>query len=245
MTNKILIITGGSRGIGAATARLAGQRGFDVALTYSSQQQLAEQVVADIKANGARAIAVRCDVSVEADVLALFTTVDQQLGAVDALVNNAAVAVSPGPVEGHRAADIETLLKVNVLGTILCTREAVKRMSRLHGGRGGAIVNLSSVAARLGGVGFATHYAASKGAIDSFTVGVAREVAGQGVRVNLVTPGVIGTDMNPVERREAMSKIIPAGRVGEPEEVAAAIVWLISDEASYVNAANIDVTGGR
>jgi NAD(P)-dependent dehydrogenase (short-subunit alcohol dehydrogenase family) len=240
-----MLITGGSRGIGAATARAASRQGYDVAIAYVSNEAAAEAVAADVRANGAKAIVVRCDVSDEDQVCALFDAVHEAFGRLDAVVNSAGVVAGGGPIESYRAQDIDLMLKINVLGTILCSREAIKRMGRRNGGQGGSIVNVSSVAARLGAVGFGTPYAASKGAIDSFTIGLGREGVSQGVRVNAVTPGPIATDMNSAERLEAMAKVIPAGRVGQADEVADAILFLASEQASFVTAANIDVSGGR
>ncbi len=242
---KVMLITGGSRGIGAATARAASRQGYDVAIAYVSNEAAAEAVAADVRANGAKAIVVRCDVSDEDQVCALFDAVHEAFGRLDAVVNSAGVVAGGGPIESYRAQDIDLMLKINVLGTILCSREAIKRMGRRNGGQGGSIVNVSSVAARLGAVGFGTPYAASKGAIDSFTIGLGREGVSQGVRVNAVTPGPIATDMNSAERLEAMAKVIPAGRVGQADEVADAILFLASEQASFVTAANIDVSGGR
>jgi NAD(P)-dependent dehydrogenase (short-subunit alcohol dehydrogenase family) len=242
---KVMLITGGSRGIGAATARAAGRQGYDVAIAYVSNEAAADAVATDIRANGAKAITFRCDVSDEDQVCALFDAVQEAFGRLDAVVNSAGVVAGGGSIESYSARDIDLMLKVNVMGTILCSREAMKRMGRRNGGQGGAIVNVSSVAARLGAVGFGTPYAASKGAIDSFTIGLGREGVSQGVRVNAVTPGPIATDMNSPERLEAMAKVIPAGRVGQADEVADAILFLASEQASFVTAANIDVSGGR
>jgi NAD(P)-dependent dehydrogenase (short-subunit alcohol dehydrogenase family) len=242
---KVRLITGGSRGIGAATARAASRQGYDVAIAYVSNAAAADAVAADVMANGAKAITVQCDVSDEDQVRALFDTVDKSFDRLDAVVNSAGIVAGGGPIESYSARDIDLMLRVNVLGTILCSREAMKRMGRRNGGNGGSIVNVSSVAARLGAVGFGTPYAASKGAVDSFTIGLGREGISQGVRVNAVTPGPIATDMNSPDRLEAMAKVIPAGRVGQAQEVADAILFLSSEQASFITSANIDITGGR
>ncbi len=245
----VVIVTGGSRGIGAAAARLAAASGFDVAISYANQHDAAQGVVHDCRAAGARAIAVRADISVENDVVDLFRAVDDELGVVRGLVNNAGVLEPQARLATYTAARVQRVLAVNVLGTILCAREAVLRMSTRHGGAGGAIVNVSSMAAVLGGPGEWVDYAASKGAIDSMTVGLAREVATEGIRVNGVRPGLVRTDIHASggepDRVERMAPAIPMQRGGEPGEVAAAIVWLLSDAASYVTGATLDVSGGR
>lgn len=243
---KVMIITGGGRGIGAATALLAAQRGYAVALNYLRNGEAAERVVEEI---GKNAIAVAGDVAAEADVVRLFKTVDEKLGRVTVLVNNAGIVDRGSRVEAMSAARIERMLAVNVVGSFLCAREAVKRMSRRHGGAGGAIVNVSSVAARLGGPGEYVDYAASKGAIDTFTVGLAKEVGPEGIRVNAVRPGVIRTEIHMTSgdpaRVERIGASAPLQRAGEAEEVARSIVWLASDEASYITGALLDVSGGR
>ncbi len=243
--NRILIITGGSRGIGAATARLAGKRGWDVAVNYCTRKDRADEVVADIRAAGCRAIAIAGDVGREADVMKLFETVDRELGQPTGLVNNAGVIAGYGLVEDVSAAMLLRNFEVNVIGTILCAREALRRMCRRRGGAGGSIVNISSRAATMGMPKEYVHYAAAKGAVASFTIGLAKEVADEGVRVNSVSPGLIDTEIQPPERFQRLGPTVPLGRAGKPEEVAEAVLWLLSDKASYVTGADIFVTGGR
>jgi NAD(P)-dependent dehydrogenase (short-subunit alcohol dehydrogenase family) len=247
--SRILLVTGGSRGIGAATARLAAERGYAVCVNYRHNRQAADRVVESIHAAGGRAIAAAADVSIEADVMGLFESVDERLGRLTALVNNAAVLETQMRLDAMDAARIHRILATNVVGAFLCAREAVRRMSTRHGGTGGAIVNLSSAAARLGGSNEYIDYAASKGAIDTMTVGLAREVATEGIRVNAVRPGVIYTEMHASggepDRVDRVKAQVPMNRGGMPEEVAAAILWLLSDEASYITGAFLDVAGGR
>jgi NAD(P)-dependent dehydrogenase (short-subunit alcohol dehydrogenase family) len=246
---QVLLVTGGGRGIGAATARLAGARGYSVAVSYRSNRAAAEAVVRDIERSGAKALAVQGDVANEADVLRLFESVDRALGRLEALVNNAGIVDRSMPVVQMSAARLARMFAVNVSGSFLCAREAVKRMAKSRGGRGGAIVNVSSIAARLGGAGEYVDYAASKGAIDTFTVGLAKEVGPEGIRVNAVRPGVIRTEIHLASgdpaRVERIGATAPLGRAGEADEVARAIVWLLSEEASYMTGALLDVTGGR
>jgi NAD(P)-dependent dehydrogenase (short-subunit alcohol dehydrogenase family) len=242
--SKVMIVTGGGRGIGAATARLAAERGYAVCVSYRKDAEAAEKLARAIKG-----IAVQGDVASEQDVVRLFRTVDQKLGRVAALVNNAGIVDRGMRVEAMSAERIARMLAVNVTGSFLCAREAIKRMSTRHGGRGGAIVNLSSVAARLGGSGEYVDYAASKGAIDTFTVGLAKEVGPEGIRVNAVRPGVIRTEIHLASgdpaRVERIGATAPLQRAGEAEEIARTIVWLASDEASYITGALLDVSGGR
>ena len=239
-----MIVTGGGRGIGAATARLAAERGYAVCISYLKNGAAAETLARDIKG-----IAVQGDVASEPDVVRLFKTADEKLGRVTALVNNAGIVDLRQRVEQMSAARIQRMLAVNVTGSFLCAREAVKRMSTRHGGKGGAIVNVSSVAARLGGAGDYVDYAASKGAIDTFTVGLAKEVGGEGIRVNAVRPGVIRTEIHATSgdpgRVERIAASTPLLRPGEADEIARSIVWLASDEASYITGALLDISGGR
>jgi len=245
----VLIVTGGGRGIGAATARLAAQRGYAVCVNYLRDKGAAEGVVRDIRGDGGSAIAVAGDVSVEKDVLHLFDASDRSLGPLGALVNNAGIVATRARVDAIGAERLERMFAVNVVGSFLCAREAVKRMSTKHGGKGGAIVNVSSGAARLGSPGEWVDYAAAKGAIDTMTIGLAKELAEDGIRVNCVRPGFINTDIHAgagePDRIERLRSSIPMQRGGEPEEVARAIVWLLSEEASYSTGAILDVTGGR
>jgi NAD(P)-dependent dehydrogenase (short-subunit alcohol dehydrogenase family) len=246
---KILLITGGSRGIGAATARLAAQRGYTVCLTYLHNRAAAQAVVADITATAGYALAFAADVCVERDVLRLFEQIDAQLGPLSALVNNAGILDQQMRVDQMDAARLQRIFTTNIVGPFLCAREAVRRMSSRYGGTGGAIVNVSSGAARLGAPGEYVDYAASKAAIDTFTIGLAKEVATEGIRVNAVRPGVIYTEIHASggepERVDRVKASVPMQRGGQVEEVAHAIVWLLSDEASYITGACLDVTGGR
>lgn len=246
---KVALITGASRGIGAATARLLAQQGYRLCLNYLREAASAEALAEALRAQGAEVITVQADVADEADVVRLFETLDARLGPLDALVNNAGILLPQRRVEDLDAARINRLLTTNVTSQFLCCREAVRRMSRRHGGRGGAIVNVSSVAARLGSPHEYVDYAASKGAIDTLTRGLALEVAGEGIRVNGVRPGFIHTQMHgdggEPGRVARVAPQLPLGRGGEPDEVAAAIRWLLSDEAAYVTGAFIDLAGGR
>lgn len=242
----IVLITGAGRGIGAATARLAAERGYSVCVNYVRDKTSAEKIVKEIKT---KAIAVQADTSVEADVVRLFGTMDKELGRVTALVNNAGIVLRQSRVENMDAARIQRMMAVNVLGPLLCAREAIKRMSTRHGGKGGAIVNISSGASRLGSPGEYVDYAASKGAVDTMTIGMAKELAADGIRVNAVRPGFINTGIHASggepDRIERIKDGIPMKRGGEPEEIARAILWLLSEEASYSTGAIIDATGGR
>jgi NAD(P)-dependent dehydrogenase (short-subunit alcohol dehydrogenase family) len=242
---QIAIVTGASRGIGAATAVVLGRRGYHVCVNYRGQRDKAEAVAAQIIAAGGHAIAVQADVAEPGQVQSMFAQVDEQLGAVTALVNNAGVFGPRCRFESLERDALEQLLKVNVLGLMHCTQEAARRMSTRHGGNGGAIVNVSSGSAYIGNPGSGVHYAVSKGAVNSFTIGLSQELAGEGIRINSVSPGVTRTDMPPEEKLQSAGLTIPMGRIGEPLEVSAAIAWLLSDEASYVAGANIRVAGGR
>jgi len=242
----VMIVTGGSRGIGAATARLAAARGYAVCVNYRKERAAAEALVSELPG---KAIAVAADVAEEADVVRLFETVDRSLGPVAALVNNAGIVDLGTRVEAITPARLQRMFAVNVFGSFLCAREAVKRMSRRHGGKGGVIVNVSSIAARLGGPGEYVDYAAAKGAIDTFTVGLAKEVGADGIRVNAVRPGIVRTEIHLASgdpgRVERIGAVAPLGRPGEAEEVARVIVWLASEESSYMSGALVDVSGGR
>lgn len=244
-----MIVTGGGRGIGAAVSRLAAERGYAVCVNYQRRRDAAEEVAAAIRAGGGEALAVGADVSREEEVLALFETVDRELGRVDALVNNAGILETQTTVEHLEAERISRILATNVLGPFLCCREAVRRMLPRHGGRGGAIVNVSSMAARLGAPNEYVDYAASKGAVDTLTMGLAKEVAADGIRVNAVRPGLIYTEMHASGgepgRVDRLKSGLPMQRGGRPEEVAAAVLWLCSDEASFTTGSFIDVAGGR
>jgi NAD(P)-dependent dehydrogenase (short-subunit alcohol dehydrogenase family) len=244
-----VIVTGGGRGIGAATAMALGAAGYNVAVNFASNETAAARVVDRLAALGSKAIAIRGDVSRESDVLRLFETAERALGPVRALVNNAGITGGFARVDSVESAVLTQVLAVNVAGTILCAREAVKRMSTRRGGRGGAIVNISSLITRTGGAGEWVHYAASKGAVNSFTSGLAREVAAEGIRVNAVAPGLIDTELHAAsgapDRLERLSPSIPMQRPGTAEEAAAGVVWLLSDAASYVSGAILEIGGGR
>lgn len=248
MTGKVAVITGGSRGIGRATALALAARGFKICVGYASNQAAAQDTIAAIEAKNGKAIAVKCDVGHESDILALFKAADQ-FGPLGALINNAGIVGPTARVDEMSAERIERLMAVNVTGSILCAREAVKRMSTRHGGKGGVIINLSSVAAKLGSPNTYVDYAASKGAIDSFTVGLAQEVAGEGIRVAAIRPGLIDTDIHASggdpDRAHRLAGSVPMKRVGTADEIANAIVWLLSEDASYVTSAILDVSGGR
>ena len=246
---KVLLVTGASRGIGAATALLAASQGWAIAVNYVVNAQAADAVVAQIKAQGGTAVAVQADVSLEDDVLRLYQTVDSQLGRITGLVNNAGVVDMPAKLVDMSVARWERQWAMNITSSFLCAREAVKRMSTRLGGAGGVIVNLSSAAARIGSPGQYLDYAASKGAIDTFTMGLAKEVALEGIRVNAVRPGIIDTDIHASggmpDRVTQMAPMVPLQRAGSAQEVAQAIVWLLSDASSYTTGAIVDVTGGR
>jgi NAD(P)-dependent dehydrogenase (short-subunit alcohol dehydrogenase family) len=246
---QVLLVTGASRGIGAATALLAARRGFAVAVNYSSNRQAADSVVDAIRAAGGTALAVQADVAHEEQVLAMFGRIDAELGRLTALVNNAGVVDVTARVDEMSVARWRRMFDINVIGTLICSREAVRRMSPRHGGSGGAIVNLSSAASRLGSPGQYVDYAAAKGAVDAFTIGLAKEVAAEGIRVNAVRPGLIETDIHASgglpDRVRQLSHQVPMQRGGTADEVAQLIVWLLSAEASYTTMSLIDVSGGR
>jgi NAD(P)-dependent dehydrogenase (short-subunit alcohol dehydrogenase family) len=247
--SKVILITGGSGGIGAETAKLAAERGYGVALTYLDNAARADALVSELRATGTRALAVRADVRRESEVVELFATTARELGVVTVLVNAAGLAHSQARLVDMDAARIERVLATNVLGTLLCSREAVRVMSTHRGGRGGVIVNVSSAAARLGSPGEYVDYAASKGAIDTFTLGLAREVAAEGIRVNAVRPGIIDTEFHArggdPGRAERLGAAVPLGRAGTAREIALAILWLASGEASFCTGSLLDVAGGR
>jgi NAD(P)-dependent dehydrogenase (short-subunit alcohol dehydrogenase family) len=246
---KVVLITGAGRGIGAATARLAARRGYAVCLNYRENREAAESVVHEITAAGGTAIAVPANVGVESDVKRMFETCDRDLGTLSGLVNNAGIIERQMRLETMDAARLQHIFTINVVGAFLCAREAVRRMSQKHGGAGGAIVNVSSAAARLGAPDEYIDYAASKGAVDTMTIGLAREVANEGIRVNAVRPGLIYTDIHASGgdpgRVERLKGFLPMKRGGHADEVAQAILWLLSDEASYTTGAFIEVSGGR
>ncbi len=246
---KVLVVTGGSRGIGAAVARLAAQRGYAVGLSYRQEHKASEAIVDEIIQAGGEAIAAAADVSAEADVERFFKLIDATLGPVTALVNNAGIVAPQTRVDQMNATRLSRVFATNIMGSFLCAREAVRRMSTKYGGAGGAIVNISSAAARLGSPHEYVDYAASKGAIDSLTIGLAKEVATEGIRVNAVRPGVIYTDIHASSgepnRVDRVKEAVPMKRGGYVEEVARAVLWLLSDEASYSTGTFIDVSGGR
>jgi NAD(P)-dependent dehydrogenase (short-subunit alcohol dehydrogenase family) len=246
---RVLLVTGAGRGIGAETARLAAKRGYSVCVNYLRNSDAAGAVVLGINRSGGRAVAVQGDVAVEADVVRLFEACDRELGPLDALVNNAGILEKQMRVETMDAARLQRIFATNVTGSIICAREAIRRMSTRHGGRGGVIVNVSSGAARMGSPGEYMDYAASKGAIDTFTVGLAQEVAEEGIRVNAVRPGFIYTDIHASggepDRIERVKVRVPMKRGGTVDEVAHAILWLLSDEASFTSGALLDVAGGK
>ncbi len=248
-SNRILLVTGASRGIGAAIARLAAKRGYDVAINYAGNEAAAKAVIDDINKEGRRGIAVKGNMGNPRDIANLFQEVDKQLGRLTDLVNNAGIMGFPSRVDALDPQTLKEVIDVNVTGAMLVAGEAIKRMSTKHGGRGGTIVNMSSMAAVLGMAGDYVWYAASKGAMNSFTVGLAREVIGEGIRVNAVSPGLINTDIHASagqpDRAERLKSVIPIGRFGEPEEVAQTVLYLMSDEASYVVGANVSISGGR
>jgi NAD(P)-dependent dehydrogenase (short-subunit alcohol dehydrogenase family) len=246
---KVLLVTGGSRGIGAAVCRLGAKAGYRVVVNYTANKAAADALVGDIKAAGGDAFSVKGDVGSEADILAIFDAVDRSWGRLDAFVNNAGIVDAKARVDEMSVARLERMMRINVVGSILCAREAVKRMSTRHGGKGGAIVNISSAAAVLGAPDNYVDYAASKGAIDTFTVGLAREVALEGIRVNAVRPGIIDTDIHASggqpDRVALLQDTLPMKRAGTADEVAGAVLYLLSDAASYTTGAILNVSGGR
>jgi NAD(P)-dependent dehydrogenase (short-subunit alcohol dehydrogenase family) len=242
---KVLLVTGAGRGIGAAIARAAGKAGYTVVVNYGRSKEAAEAVVRDIVAGGGEAVALSGDIGSERDIVALFAAIDRTYGRLDALVNNAGVIGPRGRVDAVGADEIAALLAINVTGAFLCAREAVKRMSTRHGGKGGAIVNIGSAATRLGGSGEYVPYAASKAAINTMTIGLAKEVALEGIRVNTVEPGLIATDIHYEGRLDQLGPTVPMGRVAPPEEVAGPVLFLLSEAASYVTGSIVTVTGGR
>ena len=247
--SKLVLITGGSRGIGAATALLAARQGYTVAVNYSANSLAADEVVRQIRQSGGQAMAVQADVALEAQVVTMFEKINAKFGPLSALVNNAGVVDQTTRIDAITLERLQRLFAVNVFGSFLCAREAVKRMSTRYGGTGGAIVNVSSAAARLGSPGQYVDYAAAKGAIDTFTLGLAKEVASEGIRVNAVRPGLIDTDIHASgglpQRAKTLAPEVPMQRAGTAEEVAEAIVWLLGDQASYATGALLDIAGGR
>ncbi len=249
MSGKVLIVTGGSRGIGAAVCRLAAAQGWDVAVNYAGNATAAEQTAETVREAGRRAITVQGDMAEEADILRLFETTERELGAVGGLVANAGITGSITRVEDMTTDAMRSVIGLNVIGLMIANREAVRRMSTKRGGKGGAIVNLSSIAPRIGSPNEFVHYAASKGAVDAWTLGLGREVAGEGIRVNAVAPGMIDTDIHATagapDRAQRLGATVPIGRAGTADEVAEAIVWLLSDAARYCVGTILSVNGGR
>ena len=246
---KVMLITGASRGIGAATALAAADAGYDIGINYTRDEASAQDVASKVRDKGASAVVIQADVAQEDQIVAMFDSVQSQLGPLTALVNNAGIILGQTRVQDITAERVERMLAVNVLGPFICSREAVQRMSTDNGGNGGCIVNVSSIAARLGGSNEYVDYAACKGAIDTLTIGLSKEVAGQGIRVNAVRPGIIFTDIHASAgepgRVQRVAPSVPMQRGGQPHEIAAAIIWLASDEASYATGTFIDVSGGR
>ena len=242
---KVVLVTGGSRGIGAATCELLGENGYDVAVNFCKDLEAAERVAEIVQRQGVRSMVVRADVGIETEVDNMFRTVDRELGILDALVNNAGISGRKGRVDELGEADIMSVLRTNVLGPMLCSREAVRRMSTRYGGKGGAIVNVSSGSAHIGNPGSNVNYAVSKGGLNSLMIGLSQEVAAEGIRVNNISPGLTRTDMVSAEVAAAQTGSVPMGRLGEAREIAEGIVWLLSDKAGFVAGANIRIAGGR
>lgn len=246
---RIMLVTGASRGIGAATARLAARRGYDVALAYAQDRTAAEAVAADVKAAGRRAVTIQVDVAAPVSVAAMFRTVDETLGRLDAFLNNAGIFALGKKFMDLPLADLQVMIATNLTGAFVANQEAARRMARSRGGNGGVIVNLSSMAARLGSPGDGVHYAASKGGVESMTVGMAKELVGEGIRVNGLRPGLIDTDIHgragQPDRVKRLEASVPMGRGGTADEVAEAALWLMSEQASYIIGVTIDVAGGR
>lgn len=242
---KTALVTGGSRGIGAATCKLLAQNNYDVVINYCNNLNAAEDVADAVRNSGGRPLLVKCDVSSEAEIVEMFKIIDQEFGYLDALVNNAGINGQPGRVDELDETRIMEMLGVNVLGPMICCREAVQRMSTLHGGKGGAIVNVSSGSAYIGNPGRNVLYAVTKGGINSLMIGLSQEVAAEGVRVNNVSPGFTRTEMATPEVDAAKLSFVPMGRLGEPDEIAETILWLLSEKASFVAGANIRISGGR
>jgi NAD(P)-dependent dehydrogenase (short-subunit alcohol dehydrogenase family) len=243
--SKILLITGAGRGIGAATARLAAARGYDVAVNYLRDEKAADDVVGAVRAAGRRAVAIQGDMAIEADVARTFAGVDKELGRLTHLVYNAGSTGGNSRLEAADTAMIRSVIELNVLGALMCVKAAIPRMSAKHGGPGGAIVMLSSVAATLGSAGEYVWYAASKGAVDSMTIGLSRELAADRIRVNAVAPGIIATDIHPPGRLERLAPLTPVGRAGTPDEIAESVLFLLSDASSYTTGTVLRVSGGR
>jgi NAD(P)-dependent dehydrogenase (short-subunit alcohol dehydrogenase family) len=245
MPRPVLLIAGGSRGIGASTARFAGERGYDVAVNYKTNSNAAASVVEAVKASGGKAVAVQGDMAVEADIERVFATASDKLGPLTHFVHSSGISGKYSRLDEADAQTMREVIDVDTFGALLCLRACVRRMSTKHGGQGGSIVMLSSMAAPLGGANECVWYAAAKAGVDSMVIGVSREVAKEGIRVNAVTPGVIDTDIQPPGRVERVTPLLPMGRAGKADEVAEAILFLLSDAASYVNGANLRVSGAR
>ncbi len=245
MSRPVLLIAGGSRGIGASTAKLAGARGYDVAVNYKSNSNAAAGVIAAVKAAGGKAVAIQGDMAIEADIERTFDDAARELGPITHFVHSSGIIGENSRLDEVDAKTIREVLDIDTFGALLCLRACVRRMSTKHNGKGGAVVMLSSMAAPLGGANECVWYAAAKAGVDSMVIGVSREVAKEGVRVNAVTPGVIDTDIQPPGRVERVTPMLPMGRAGQPDEVAEAILFLLSDAASYVNGANLRVSGAR